>query len=103
MKAARLALNIQKHIRRSTEEVLQDGMESSLSRNIAERVNQHGNDAIKSVDYIIERGGHTEAAAEMLTTLGHMDDRTTQAARLALRLKTCNSLTIAFAPWPVTD
>ena len=91
MKAARLALNIQKHIRRSTEEVLQNGMESSLSRNMAEMVNQHGNDAIKAVDYIIERGGHTEAAAEMLTPLGHMDDRTTQAARLALQVKNLQS------------
>ena len=91
-KASRLALNIQKHIRESAEEIFQDGMESSLSRSIEEMVSRHGNDAIKAIDHIIERGCDTEAAAEMLTTLGHIDDRTTQAARLTLLVKNLQSL-----------
>ena len=90
-KASRLAFKIQKYIRESKEEIFQDGMESSLSRNIEEIVDQHGNDAIKAIDYIIERGCNAEAAAEMLTTLGHVDDRTTQAARLTLLVKNLQS------------
>lgn len=91
-KASRLALNIQKYIQDSSEEIFQDGMESSLSRSIEEMVEQHGNDAIKAIDHIIEIGCDTEAAAEMLTTLGHIDDRTTQAARLTLLVKNLQSL-----------
>ena len=90
-KASRLALNIQKRIREAAEEIFQDGMESSLSRSIEEMVDQQGNDAIKAIDHIIERGCDTEAAAEMLATLGHIDDRTTQAARLTLLVKNLQS------------
>ena len=86
-KASRLALNIQKRIRESAEEIFQDGMESSLSRSIEAMVDQHGNDAINAIDRIIERGCDTEAAAEMLTALG----RTTQAARLTLLVKNLQS------------
>lgn len=90
-KASRLALNIQKRIRDSAEEIFQDGMESSLSRSIEAMVDQHGNDAINAIDRIIERGCDTEAAAEMLTALGRIADRTTQAARLTLLVKNLQS------------
>ena len=90
-KAPRLALNIQRYIRESAEEIFQDGMESSLSRNIEKMVNQYGNAAIAAMDCIIERGCATEAATEMLIALGRVDDRTTQAARLALLVKNLKS------------
>jgi len=78
------------------EEVFEDGMESSFSRELVSMVREHGESAVQMIaDLILQENANPEVASEALRWIGAIEHPATYHSRLSLLEQSLNCL----SPW----